>query len=213
MGIDNFVNVFQLSDGTIINCFIYDTCGQERYQSINESYYRNAGAVLLVYDISCRKSFENLTTYYVEKIKENCIEGIPILLLGNKADLEDKREVTKEEGIALACKYNFEFKESSCLQNKNVAGAFEALAESWNFQRHSKNDSSSKKSEKKKRFKKSNTEYNLENYIENNYKERSKSTYNNIENFGKKTIILKAENTKVKKKHNCCVSKKRSNEI
>ena len=93
-----------------------------------------------------------------------------------------------------------------------MAGAFEALAESWNFQRHAKNDSASNKSEKKKKFKKCNTEYNLANNIENNYKERSRSSSYNTENFGRQTITLKAE-TKVKKKHNCCVSKKRSNEI
>ena len=55
------------------------------------------------------------------------------MLLGNKTDKEDERKVTYEEGRALALKENYEFKESSCLQNINVAGAFENLMERWNF--------------------------------------------------------------------------------
>ena len=206
MGVDNFVRAFQLSDGTLINCFIYDTCGQERYHSINESYYKKAGAILLVYDISNKKSFEILSTYYVNKIKENCKKGIPILLLGNKADLEEERQVSKEEGIKLACKHNFEFKETSCLQNKNVAGAFEALAESWNFQMHTKNKN--KTDSKIQLFKKSFTEYNLGNSKKNNIKkEVGRASSFNVVNYEDKIIVLEAGNIKVKKKHHCCISK------
>ena len=136
MGVDHFVKAFQLSDGSIINCFIYDTCGQERYNSINLTYYKKADAVLLVYDISNIKSFKKISDFYVDKIKECCKENIPILLLGNKTDLENKRQVTKEMGIELALKEKYEFKESSCIENKNVAGAFESLVENWNFKRH-----------------------------------------------------------------------------
>ena len=56
--------------------------------------------------------------------------------MGNKTDLEDKRQVTKEEGIQLAVEEHYEFKESSCVQNSNVAGAFEALVERWNVLMH-----------------------------------------------------------------------------
>lgn len=56
--------------------------------------------------------------------------------MGNKTDLEDKRQVTKEEGIQIAVEEHYEFKESSCVQNSNVAGAFEALVERWNVLIH-----------------------------------------------------------------------------
>ena len=100
-GGDRYVKVFQLSDGTFINCMILDTAGQERFDSLNLTYYKKADAVLLVYDISKRSSFENVTKYYVEKIKENCNEDIPILLLGNKIDKKNEREISYEEGILL----------------------------------------------------------------------------------------------------------------
>ena len=72
MGIDFFAKSFQLSDGSVVNCLIYDTAGQERYNSINESYYQKADAILLVYDISDRKSFEQIKNYYCPKIEELC---------------------------------------------------------------------------------------------------------------------------------------------
>ena len=60
VGIDHFIRTFQLSDGSLVNCYIYDTCGQERYNSLNESYYKRANAVLLVYSIANIKSFEKV---------------------------------------------------------------------------------------------------------------------------------------------------------
>ena len=115
--------MIQLSDGSLINCQIYDTLGQEKYTSIIESYYRKADAALLVYDISNKKSFEKIKNYYIEAINENCKKDIPIILLGNKADLENEREISKEEGMLLAKQEDYEFDECSCLKNINVASA------------------------------------------------------------------------------------------
>ena len=138
MSLDFIPKSFQLSDGSVVNCLIYDTAGQERYNSINESYYRKADAVLLVYDISERKSFEKIKNYYCPKIEENCKKNIPIILLGNKTDKENERTVSIEEGTALAVENKFKFKETSCLKNENVADAFEALIEMWNIEYHKK---------------------------------------------------------------------------
>ena len=113
---------------------IYDTAGQERFNAINESYYQKADAILLVYDISNRKSFEQIRNYYCPKIEENCKKNIPIILLGNKADKENEREVSIEEGAELAVEHKFKFKETSCVKNENVADAFEALIEMWNVE-------------------------------------------------------------------------------
>ena len=134
LAIDFISKTFQLSDGSIVNCLIYDTCGQERYNSINESYYRKADAALLVYDISKRKTFEVVKDYYCPKIKEFCKKNIPIILLGNKADKENLREIKPEEGVELALQEKYKFKETSCLKNENVADAFEALIELWNIE-------------------------------------------------------------------------------
>ena len=70
-GVDHFYRIFQLSDGSIINCQIYDTAGQEQYFSITKSYFKKADAALLVYDISNKDSFEKIKNDYVKAIKEN----------------------------------------------------------------------------------------------------------------------------------------------
>ena len=132
ISVDFVVRTFQLSDGSVINCFIYDTAGQEKYNSICESYYRKADAVLLVYDISNKISFIKIKEYYCPKIKLLCKKNIPVLLLGNKADKEDERQVSINEGNELAVSKKFMFKETSCKRNENVSNAFEALIEMWN---------------------------------------------------------------------------------
>ena len=108
-----------------------DTSGQEIYRSINENYYRNADCCLLVYDITNVKSFEECK-YYCTQIKERCKKNIKVILLGNKMDLEDKRKIDSKLGADLALKNKYIFMETSCLKNKNVADAFEALIEITN---------------------------------------------------------------------------------
>ena len=105
-----------------------DTSGQERFRSINENYYRKADCCLLVYDITDVKSFEECK-YYCEQIKERCKKNIKVILLGNKTDLENERQIDSQAGIDLALKNKYIFMETSCLKNERVADAFEALIE------------------------------------------------------------------------------------
>ena len=125
-----------MSDGSVVNVLIYDTGGQEKFKSINKSYYKEANAILLVYDISNHLSFDEIRDYYCNEIQEICPNNIPVILLGNKTDLdlEGKREVKQEEGVALAVSHNYKFMETSAKENENVADAFEALIELWNVE-------------------------------------------------------------------------------
>ena len=148
-GFDFFTRTFLLSDGSLVNCHIYDTAGQERFNSISVNYYKKADAILLVYDISQRTTFEKIKNFYVKSIKDNCKEDVIILLIGNKADLEEQREVKCDEGISLALQEKYEFKESSCLHNRNVSGAFEYLLEEWNFRNKTKKGKTSHNSDNK----------------------------------------------------------------
>ena len=220
-GGDNFIRTFQLCDGSIINCMVYDTAGQERFNSLNLTYYKKADAILLVYDISDKRSFDRIKNYYAQEIKDCCKKDIPILLLGNKTDKENNRQVTYEEGIALALQENYEFKESSCLQNINVAGAFENLIERWNFDYHrtlriNSENNSQKVSRKKSKKNLDDTFYQNSNKlklneeleeIEFNIKKTrtlTTSDFYDINEEGKDIFTLK--NTKAKKKEHkkCC---------
>ena len=129
IGIPHSFETYQLSDGSLVNVKILDTVGQEKFKSISERYYKEADGCLLVYDISKRSTFDEIKEYYKEKIKEKCKEDIKIILLGNKTDLEEKREVPSEEGAIFAAENGYMFMETSCLQNKYVADCFETLIE------------------------------------------------------------------------------------
>ena len=109
-----------------------DTGGQETFKSQNKLYYKKADCVLLVYDITSLKSFNACKNYYIKQILNICKEDIKVILLGNKTDLEQKREVTQEMGSNLAKQYNFYFKETSCEENYNVSDSFETLIEMTN---------------------------------------------------------------------------------
>ena len=117
---------YQLPDSSYANVEILYTGGQEIYNSINRQYYLIADCCLLVYDISNEVSFKEISNYYLKQIKDNCKEGIKIILLGNKTDL-DNRVVSKEDGIKLAEENGFIFMETSCELNSNVSDAFETL--------------------------------------------------------------------------------------
>jgi small GTP-binding protein len=203
IAVDYVIKTFQLSDGSVINCHLYDTAGQERYRSLGLLYYQRADAVLLVYDISVRKSFEQIKNYFINEIKDKCKKNVIVLLLGNKADKEDQREVTLQEGVDLALKEKYEFKESSCLHNQNVAGAFEYLLERWNYLKHQTPDDN-----KMKRY---NTDFSKDKKnkekkekLEKNMRKSKMSTNMEIEDNKPKNIILTKEANKKDSKKGCC---------
>ena len=214
LGLDNINQSFQLSDGNLVDCHIYDTAGQERYRALSRLYYNRADAALLVYDISERGSFENIKNYYIPQIKEKCKKDIIILLLGNKADKENERKVSIEEGVELASQEKYEFKETSCLQNKNVANAFEYLVERWNHPNQNEPTNQNQK-EPTYRVKRSNTVYQNQRQINSKFKGDDKQKKINRhysfvkseeEQKSTKKIVLTVEKTVLppKEKRKCC---------
>ena len=101
---------------------IWDTAGQERYMSISKSIYQKVDGVMLVYDITNRETFTN-TENWIKEIKE-FNHTMPIMLVGNKADLNDERIVEYEEGKKYADDNKMKFIEVSALNGDNVDKAF-----------------------------------------------------------------------------------------
>ena len=117
IGIDCKAKIFTINS-IKYKIIYYDTAGQERYSSISSKYIKSANGVILVYDITNQKSFSKIQewTNNLEKNNNNYIA----VLVGNKIDLESKREVSKNEGLTLANQLNIDFFETSCLTNENV---------------------------------------------------------------------------------------------
>ena len=153
LGIDDQFQCVQLSDGSIIKLRVMDTAGQEKFNAINESYYKQADCCLLVYDITSMDSFKSIKNYYIKKIKEKCNNGLKVILLGNKTDLKDKRQVSDDNGKDLAEENGYMFMESSCKDNYNVSDAFTALVEMTNtdIKKGIRKETSKKKGEKLKK--------------------------------------------------------------
>jgi len=115
--------------GQNISCQIWDTAGQEKMKSIASAYYKNANGSILVFDISNKSSFNRLS-YWLSELRDNLNDQeVCIVLLGNKCDLVDKREVAMEEAKAFAEQNGFYYLEVSAKSNDNdcVNLAFDQL--------------------------------------------------------------------------------------
>ncbi|CAH0384117.1 unnamed protein product [Bemisia tabaci] len=126
IGIDFKIRTIDM-DGKKIKLQIWDTAGQERFRTITTAYYRGAMGIMLVYDITNEKSFDNIKNW-IRNIEENASADVEKMLLGNKCELEDRRAVSKERGEQLAIEYGIKFMEISAKNSINVEEAFFTLA-------------------------------------------------------------------------------------
>nr|KAJ0213345.1 hypothetical protein LSAT_V11C400177250 [Lactuca sativa] len=110
--------------GKIIKAQIWDTAGQEKYRAITSAYYRGAVGALIVYDISRKITFENVEKW-LKEVRDHKDQNMVIVLLGNKADQTNLREVQREDAKAFAERENINlFMETSALDKSCVDNAF-----------------------------------------------------------------------------------------
>ena len=118
MGIDFKTKFFKFDDKKMKINYI-DTAGQEKFKSISENYLKGTDGVILVFDLTNKETFD-LVTYWHECMKKNNKSNISKILFGNKKDLEDKREVTYEEGKELANSIGCDYYEGSAMSGENI---------------------------------------------------------------------------------------------
>ncbi|KAF2815305.1 NCA2-domain-containing protein [Mytilinidion resinicola] len=126
IGIDFKIRTIEL-DGKRVKLQIWDTAGQERFRTITTAYYRGAMGILLVYDVTDERSFNNIRTWF-SNVEQHATEGVNKILIGNKCDWEEKRAVSTERGQQLADELGIPFLEVSAKSNINVDKAFYSLA-------------------------------------------------------------------------------------
>jgi GTPase KRas protein len=106
---------------------ITDTAGQEEYYALQDEFMRNGEGFLLVYSITERLSFDNVKKFHQQILRVKNRDDVPIVLFGNKSDMENERQVATVEGKNLAQQWGARFIEGSAKENKNIKEAFHAL--------------------------------------------------------------------------------------
>ena len=129
LGIEFILKQIRLKNRTM-KLQIWDTAGQEKYRALAKNLYRNAFGVMIVYDISKKKTFDTIRRW-VDEARNYATEGASIIIVGNKKDLQELREVSVEEGQTVAQELGCFFLETSALDNsdKMIEKVFETLAE------------------------------------------------------------------------------------
>mmetsp|Transcript_13887 Transcript_13887/g.21647 ORF Transcript_13887/g.21647 Transcript_13887/m.21647 type:complete len:141 (+) Transcript_13887:167-589(+) len=114
-------------DGQNIKLQIWDTAGQERFRTLTASYYRGAHGIIIVYDVTDRETFDNVKQW-MHEIERFANENVCIVLVGNKCDLTDKRQVSTEEAQELAGYYGIPYLETSAKNNICVEESFTTMS-------------------------------------------------------------------------------------
>ena len=163
-----------------IKLHICDTAGQERFRSIAKNLFKNADGIIIMYDICSKKSFQAIKDW-IKSIKENVdLDKIGFVIVGNKKDLENKREVNEEMRKVLEEKQKIKVIETSAKENINVNETFIELIDRME-------------------------ELGLGVKHQSSYDEDDDE---NVENSEKNSIKITKEKAKVKNNNNCCAKKK-----
>ena len=113
-------------EGHVIKAQIWDTAGQERYKAITSAYYKGAKGAFIVYDIKRKNTFDSVSRW-VSDLTATADKKISIILIGNKSDLEDQRQVTKEMGEEKANQLQVAFLETSAMSGENLEKGFQMM--------------------------------------------------------------------------------------
>ena len=123
--------ILKIDDENSIKFQIWDTAGQERFRSLAKIFYQNAVAVILVYDITVRETFEQLQKYWIKEIEENAPTDIILALAANKSDKYENELVDLNEGKELARQLNAIFKSTSALNSKGIDDLFLSIGKKF----------------------------------------------------------------------------------
>ena len=129
IGVDFKIRTINIDD-KIYKLQIWDTAGQERFRTITSSYYRGAHGILLVYDVTDRHTFNTLSTWCEEINKY--INNIGIIIIGNKIDIKEKRDVGYDEAHQYAQNHDYGYIETSAKNDTNIGNAFIELVKKMN---------------------------------------------------------------------------------
>ena len=117
--------------GKLLKFEIWDTAGQEKYRSLAKMFYKDAKAVIMVYDVTREDSFEELQKYWYDQIKESSPENIILVIAANKSDLIEKEKVDEGEARNYAKEINALYVSTSAKNSNGINNLFEEIAKKY----------------------------------------------------------------------------------
>ena len=173
---------------------IWDTVGQERFRSIAKIFYKDAKVIILVYDITSQKSFDALTNFWFNEVKNNCNSNPIFAVVGNKNDLYKEQQIDPDDGKDFAKKLGGIFQLTSAKTNEGIAKLFDHIGRKFlkpNYQYDDKDKIARDKYNKKKE-------------AEKNTKVRIKLNNNSNDTGNDNTDNKNGNNKTNKNKKGCC---------
>lgn len=128
IGVSFLQRTIETDSGKSVKLEIWDTAGQETYRSILPLYYKAAGCVLLTFDLTRKSTFEELKKFWVKQIQQQCDPKVIVVLIGNKCDMNDKRQVEESDARSYAEKRKFLYFETSAKVGTNIDTMFKSAA-------------------------------------------------------------------------------------
>ena len=134
IGADQIIKELKLDNGLNVKLNIWDTAGQERFRSVNAIFLKGAQIVIMVYDITKRDTFEEIKNYWYNNIKNIIGKDTIIGIAGNKSDLYENEQVTKEEGQQYAQEIKAIFKETTATTFESINELINELVQKYYIQ-------------------------------------------------------------------------------
>lgn len=122
IGVDFKIKTIEL-DGKRVKLQLWDSAGQERFRALSSAYYRGAHGVGIVFDVTDEATFQCIEPEWFDEVDRHC-PSIVRVLIGNKCDMEEEREVSAEEAMSLADRHGMKYIETSAKTSENVVDAF-----------------------------------------------------------------------------------------
>lgn len=126
IGVEFFSKIIEINNKKV-KVQIWDTAGQEAFDALIRSYFRNVDGCVLTFDLTNRRSFDNIEKW-MSKVLDESNRKISFILVGNKVDILEKRCISYEEAVSFSKKYKMEYVETSALNSRNIYNLFNILA-------------------------------------------------------------------------------------
>ena len=126
IGLESKIKTVELDDGRTVKIQLWDTAGQERFHTITKNYYKTAHAIILIFDVTEKATYQNVKNW-VEQIREEVSSKVVTVLVGNKIDDVENRKINKEEGEEMAKECGISYFECSAKTGENIDPIFNDL--------------------------------------------------------------------------------------